>query len=153
MDNKNEEERIFFQDNNVLVSQSRLVIAEKTYVLRNISAVSTTSNHWFKKPNKSLYKVLIGVALMMMYAQYKNHLHSEKLHIDISTFTYFMMFVYITVIIYAIYKMFKLKIEHFYSYSVRINTNSGTSDVLSSPDKEYIQKVVGALNQAIIYRG
>ena len=62
MDNQINKERIFFQQNNVLVSQSRLVIGDKTYVLRNISSVSTASNYWVKKPSKTLYKVLIGFA-------------------------------------------------------------------------------------------
>ena len=67
----NNEEKIFFQENNVLVSQSRLVIGDKTYVLRNISSVSTASNHWIKKPSKVLYKILIGLALLLLYNQYK----------------------------------------------------------------------------------
>ena len=49
--------------------------------------------------------------------------------------------------------MSKLKSQYFFSYFVRISTNSGISDVLSSPDKQYIQKVVDAINQAIIYQG
>ena len=58
MDNQNEE-KIFFQQNNVLVSQSRLVIGDKTYVLRNISSVSTASNCSIKKPSKTFYKILV----------------------------------------------------------------------------------------------
>lgn len=149
----NNEEKIFFQENNVLVSQSRLVIEDKTYVLRNISSVSTASNHWIKKPSKVLYKILIGLALLLLYNQYKVISLYKQQNTDIPNFCYIMIVIYIAVFIFAVYKINRLKPQYFYNYYVRISSNSGTSDVLSSSDKQYIQKVVEALNQAIIYRG
>ena len=153
MDNQINKERIFFQQNNVLVSQSRLVIGDKTYVLRNISSVSTASNYWVKKPSKTLYKVLIGFASALLLFQYQTISISKMLKTAHSSISYVIIFICIALIIFAIYKISKLKPEYFYNYYVRISSNSGTSDVLSSPDKQYIEKVVEALNQAIIYRG
>ncbi|GJH40827.1 hypothetical protein RCZ04_13770 [Capnocytophaga sp. HP1101] len=147
MDNQANEEKIFFQQNNVLVSQSRLVIGDKTYVLGNISSVSVASDFWIKKPNKGLYKFILTIALVLFFWQIR------FIDVNSSVTTYFMLFVYIALIIFALRKMSKLKPEYFYNYYVRISSNSGTSDVLDSPDQQYIQKIVDALNQAIIYRG
>jgi Family of unknown function (DUF6232) len=38
-------------------------------------------------------------------------------------------------------------------YAVRISTNSGESNSLVHNDEAYIQKIVDALNDAIIHRG
>ncbi|MDO3641277.1 DUF6232 family protein [Mucilaginibacter sp. L3T2-6] len=38
-------------------------------------------------------------------------------------------------------------------FAVRISTNSGESNSIISKDKTYIQKIVNALNEAIIHRG
>ena len=38
-------------------------------------------------------------------------------------------------------------------YTVRISTNAGEADSTISKDKEYIQKIVNALNDAMIHRG
>lgn len=39
------------------------------------------------------------------------------------------------------------------SYIVRLGSASGEADALISKDREYIQKIVNALNEAIIKRG
>ena len=152
MDNQNEE-KIFFQQNNVLVSQSRLVIGDKTYVLRNISSVSTASNCSIKKPSKTFYKILVGIASILLFQKIITIGLYLEVNKEVPFSDYVKVVLYIGLIIFSIYTMSKLKTQYFYSYFVRISSNSGTSDVLNSPDKSYIQKVVDALNQAIIYTG
>lgn len=152
MDNQNEE-KIFFQQNNVLVSQSRLVIGDKTYVLRNISSVSTASNCSIKKPSKTFYKILVGIAFILLFQKIITIGLYLEVNKEVPFSDYVKVVLYIGLIIFSIYTMSKLKTQYFYSYFVRISSNSGTSDVLNSPDKSYIQKVVDALNQAIIYNG
>ena len=66
MENQMNGEKIFFQQGNVLVSQFRLVIGVKTYVMRNISSVSTASDCLIKRPSKILYKILIGIAFLLL---------------------------------------------------------------------------------------
>jgi hypothetical protein len=39
------------------------------------------------------------------------------------------------------------------SHTVRINSSSGEVNALTSPDKEYIQQIVEAVNKAIVDRG
>ena len=152
MDNQNEE-KIFLQQNNVLVSQSRLVIGDKTYVLRNISSVSTASNCSIKKPSKTFYKILVGIASILLFQKIITIGLYLEVNKEVPFSDYVKVVLYIGLIIFSIYTMSKLKTQYFYSYFVRISSNSGTSDVLNSPDKSYIQKVVDALNQAIIYNG
>ena len=152
MDNQNEE-KIFFQQNNVLVSQSRLVIGDKTYVLRNISSVSTASNCSIKKPSKTFYKILLGISSILLFQKIITIGLYLEVNKEVPFSDYVKVVLYIGLIIFSIYTMSKLKTQYFYSYFVRISSNSGTSDVLNSPDKSYIQKVVDALNQAIIYNG
>jgi hypothetical protein len=152
MDNQNEE-KIFFQQNNVLVSQSRLVIGDKTYVLRNISSVSTASNCSIKKPSKTFYKILVGIASILLFQKIITIGLYLEVNKEVPFSDYVKVVLYIGLIIFSIYTMSKLKTQYFYSYFIRISSNSGTSDVLNSPDKSYIQKVVDALNQAIIYNG
>ena len=149
----NNEEKIFFQENNVLVSQSRLVIEDKTYVLRNISSVSTASNCSIKKPSKTFYKILVGIAFILLFQKIITIGLYLEVNKEVPFSDYVKVVLYIGLIIFSIYTMSKLKTQYFYSYFVRISSNSGTSDVLNSPDKSYIQKVVDALNQAIIYNG
>lgn len=38
-------------------------------------------------------------------------------------------------------------------YAVRISTNAGEVNSIVSKDRDYIQKIVNALNEAIIHRG
>ena len=66
MENQVNNEKIFFKQGNVLVSQFRLVIGDKTYVMRNISSVSTASDCLIKRPSKLLYKILIGIAFLLL---------------------------------------------------------------------------------------
>ena len=130
------------------------MIGDKTYVLRNISSVSTASNCSIKKPSKTFYKILVGIASILLLFQ---KIITIGLYLEVNKEVPFSDYVkvvlYIGLIIFSIYTMSKLKTQYFYSYFVRISSNSGTSDVLNSPDKSYIQKVVDALNQAIIYNG
>ena len=147
-------EKIFFQQGNVLVSQFRLVIGGKTYVMRNISSVSTASDCLIKRPSKILYKILIGIAFLLLLGTIQTTFFYILIaNGKIPLFYCTIIAILIIVIIFCFKKMSKLKPQYFFSYFVRISTNSGTSDVLSSSDKQYIQKVVDAINQAIIYQG
>lgn len=55
----------------------------------------------------------------------------------------------IIVIALGIWWLFSIKNE----YAVRISTNAEEANSIISKDKDYIQKIVNALNNAIIHRG
>lgn len=38
-------------------------------------------------------------------------------------------------------------------YAVKIQTNSGTAEVLISTNEDYIEKVISAINESVIQRG
>lgn len=119
-------ETTFYKDINVIVTQSRYVTQSKTYAMRNISSV-----HVFeiiKSRRFPLILIVIGILLLF----------SGDTRIVGTIFA----------VIGAVI-LFLTKNE----YTVRISTNSGEANSIISKDKIYIQKIVNALNQAIIHRG
>ncbi|AZA47949.1 hypothetical protein EG346_06975 [Chryseobacterium carnipullorum] len=119
-------ETTFYKDINVIVTQSRYVTQSKTYAMRNISSV-----HVFeiiKSRRFPLILIVIGILLLF----------SGDTRIVGTIFA----------VIGAVI-LFLTKNE----YAVRISTNSGEANSIISKDKIYIQKIVNALNQAIIHRG
>lgn len=120
-------EKIFYQDNNVLVTQSRFIANNKTYAMRNISSVS---NYRITKNSTGIY-LLIFIGIIVLIAGGNGILWGLLL-----------IGVGITLIM-------TMKDD----FSVQINSNSGESKALISKDQMYIQKIVDAINDAIIHRG
>lgn len=119
-------ETTFYQDPTVTVTQSRFVTQSKTYAMRNISSV-----HIFEiVKSKVIPIILIILGLPML----------------ISKETLFYGFL---VILFGILWLILNKNQ----YAVRISTNAGEANSIVSKDKAYIQKIVNALNEAIIHRG
>jgi len=119
-------ELTFYQDVNVTVTQSRFVTNSKTYAMRNISSV-----HIFEIiKSKTLPVVMIIFGSLMLFS-------------DVSrVFGFILLAVGILILV-------STKNE----FSVRISTNSGEINSIVSKDRLYIQNIVNALNDAIVYRG
>lgn len=119
-------ETTFYKDLNVTVTQSRYVTQSKTYAMRNISSV-----HVFEIIKSRKFPIiLIILGILLLFSGDTR----------------------IVGIIFAIAGalfLFLIKNE----YAVRISTNSGEANSILSKDKAYIQKIVNALNEAIIHRG
>lgn len=122
-DNLIQQERVFFQDTFVTITQSRYIARGKTYAMRNISSVAI-----FKIPADNTPEIIIVVCGVLLLAAYG---------------------LGILLIILGIYLIRKKKP----SYAVRINTNAGETNSLISPNLAYIKKIVNAINEAIIQRG
>lgn len=119
-------ETTFYKDLNVTVTQSRYVTQSKTYAMRNISSV-----HVFEIIKSRKFPViLIILGILLLFSG------------DTRIFGIFLA-------IAGALILFLIKNE----YAVRISTNSGEANSILSKDKAYIQKIVNALNQAIIHRG
>jgi hypothetical protein len=119
-------EKTFYQDSNVLVTNSRLIINGKTYAIRNISSVANQ-----EIPNNfSVEATLITIGLILLIFRTTR-------------------IIGILLIAGAIFIAF----THKNNFSVRINSNAGEIDGLISKDKEYVQKIVTAINDSIVYRG
>jgi multisubunit Na+/H+ antiporter MnhC subunit len=116
----------FYQDANVTVTQSRYLTNSKTYAMRNISSV-----HIFEIiKSRKLPIIMIVIGVLMLLAD----------NVRIAGFVVFAI---------GVALLFLIKNE----FAVRISTNSGEANSIVSKDKIYIQKIVDALNEAIIHRG
>ncbi|MBK1894867.1 DUF6232 family protein [Chryseobacterium paridis] len=119
-------ETTFYQDNSVLVTQSRYITESKTYAMRNISSV-----HIFEIEKNRIGPVLIIVfGIPFLFSR------------DV-------FWIGLILIAVGVLRLFSIKNE----YSVRISTNAGEANSLVSKNREYIQTIVNALNEAIIHRG
>lgn len=120
-------ETIFYQDEKVTVSQSRFIANGKTYAMRNISSVSIFTI----EKSKVLYYVLMAIGIFIM-------LNSNSINLG--------GLIIVGVSVWLIYRTKN-------PYSVQISSNSGESKAITSEDKEYIQKIVSAVNEAIVHLG
>lgn len=123
---ENQPETQFYQDGTVTVTQSRFVTQSKTYAMRNISSV-----HIFEiEKNRVTPIIMILIGLPFLFSG------------DI-------FWIGLIIITLGILWLFTIKNE----YAVRISTNAGEANSIILKDRIYIQKIVDALNDAIIYRG
>ena len=119
-------EVIFYQDVNVTVTQSRYVTNSKTYAMRNISSV-----HIFEIiKSKTLPIVMIIIGALMLLS-------------DASRVLGFILLI-IGILILTLIKN---------EFTVRISTNAGEVNSIISKDRSYVQNIVNALNDAIVFRG
>ena len=120
-----QQEKVFYQDSKVSVTLSRYIAANKTYAMRNISSVSI-----FKMSQSRTMPILLlvfGIILVIT---------------EVYSFG-------VTLALIGGIWLFTIKDK----FSVRISTNAGEANSIVSSDKIYIQKIVDALNEAIIQRG
>lgn len=120
-------EKVFFQDAQVTITQSRFVSTSTTYAMRNISSV--TAYHIRKSRFWQIVLILVGICCVFA--------DREALPWGV-----------IMVLLGAIWLFFTRD-----TYSVRIRTNSGESDGFVSRNRQLIQKMVDAVNEAMIHRG
>lgn len=126
METNTQTETTFYQDTQILVTQSRYVTDAKTYAMRNISSV-----HVFEiVKSKTVQVILITIGILLIFND------------DLRILGFLLL-------AGSIASLFLIKNE----YAVRISTNSGEANSLVSKDKVYIQQIVNALNDAIIHRG
>ena len=125
---ENTEEKIFYQNNDVTVSQSRFVSGGKTYAIRNISSVKKCVIR--KHIVTPIFYIVVGITFLIF-----------------SLDLFFRITGGICVIIGVLW-LFSGKRK----FSVRINTNEGKEDSLISTDEELIAKIVYAVSEAIFYR-
>lgn len=126
METQFQNETTFYQDSFVKVTQSRYITQSKTYAMRNISSVHVFEIE--KSRVTPILMMLIGIPFL---------------------FAGNVFWIGLILIGLGILIVFNIKNE----YTVRISTNAGEADSTISKDKEYIQKIVNALNDAMIHRG
>jgi hypothetical protein len=112
----------FFENSNVIVTQTRFIVAHKVVEIKNISYVKIG----ILRSYMALKLVaLIGGFLMMFF--------SDLRILGIIIFAFSFLSIYFTGD----------------RFSVRVITNTGEIDTLVSKDKDYIEKVVKAIDSAM----
>lgn len=129
------EEVIYYNKDNLLVSNTRAILGSQTYSMANITSVSMHE----VPPNRTpgLITLLVGIIMMGGFVGGED---SNCMAFGI---------IGIFVALFGAYLLWAPKT----SYAVRIGSASGETNALSSPDKEYIRVIVAALNKSIIERG
>lgn len=118
------EEKVFFQSENVLISNTRMNLGGTTYATANVTSVSTL----VEKPGRKTEIIMVLIGLVSF---------SETA----------LGAIILIALAVGIFMMKKTK------YVVRLSSSANEKDALWSKDKKFIDTVVEAINQAIIYRG
>jgi hypothetical protein len=119
------EEKEFFRYEDVTVSNSRFIVASQTFAMSNITSVRASQTD----PNRfwPIAFIVVGVGALLSQA-----------------YGFGAVLVIIGGIWVASQKTY---------YHVALTTAGGESQALTSEQKDYIEKVVQALNDAIVHRG
>ncbi len=120
-----------FERGNVLVSNSRFVIGNSTYPVRNISYVKSE----IQKPKRLIpaLSVFLGVAMVLI----------SILTISVSTNG---LAIGIGLIMLGAFFLVTRKTLH----NILIHTNGGNVKAVSSPDGKLVAEILAALNSAIV---
>lgn len=142
------QEKVYYQDSNVTITNARAILSGKTYAMANITSVSAT----VRPPNRLWAIVFAGSGLCCIMAGlatslfevYAVGLESAGVGGGVVGLVLGGIGVAIGVLMWIATKAF---------YRVTVGSASGEVHALESHDKEYVQKLVAAMNQAIIERG
>jgi hypothetical protein len=128
------EEIAVYQDENIHVTNLRAMLQGKTYAMANVTSVSM-----FTQPGNSAPGVIAAIlgGFMLLAALPESDLRGCSAGFGL-------LLLVVGIAIAAGTKN---------TYWVRIGSASGETNALSSNDRDYIQRVVNAMNEAIIRRG
>lgn len=126
-------EVVYYAEGAVHVSNARVVLGSTTYAMANITSVALAEQPASKKPGIALAVVGVLIGLCSLGSQ------SAILGV---VFGLVLLGVGIALLVNA-------KPQ----YVVRLGSSSGETNGLTSPNRDYIVKVVSAINEAIVKRG
>lgn len=118
------EEKVFFEYDDVKVTNARFVSGGQTYAMSNITSVKSTE----KKPSR-----LGGIAVLLLGGAIG--VNNAPVGIMIAAAAGYFLYQQKTI------------------YHVILATSGGETSALTTYQPEYLRKVIGALNEAIIHRG
>jgi hypothetical protein len=140
----NESEKVFLSDQNVTISNARIILQGTTYSTLNVTSVSMYEGTEDWASEDLVYHTITWVLNIISIIIFYN-----KSGLAAAIIAGFIgMFVFYIVSAYYISSV-REKYETPY-YSVKIGNASGENEAMWSYDKSYIQKVVNAVNQALI---
>jgi hypothetical protein len=165
-----ETELEYLRRGEVVVTRSRLIIKDTTYVLANITSVSSAHSEHVRYKTKPLPFITGSVLLVIGLAPLPAYISDEGIRGTIgaveigfiSDLAYRIpdaLLVVATVSLFilmatgAILMALSVEKHVIRRYSVRIVSAATEYDVITSSDKEGIKDIVNAINQAIVDRG
>ena len=134
-----EQEKFFWNSENIKITNARAIFRDTTYALANITSVKLFKQPPSKTPTIILVIVglILGGAGLCVFSSGNDPGGIVILVLGVAA------------IGFGIYISTKAKPNYF----VRISSSSGEVDALQSKDRAFIQSIVDAVNQAIIERG
>ena len=118
------DEKTFFEYEGVKVTNTRFIVDGQTFAMSNVTSVNPIAES--PKPLWGIFFLVIGVVTLIQNP-----------------------FFGVPVVALSIYFLYKQRAV----YHVMLRTSGGETKALTTHQKEYLDKVVGALNAAIVYRG
>jgi hypothetical protein len=131
-----EYDKVYYQDNNVLVSLTRYTTFNITYAMKDITSVSLNKN--VPTPTITLLVLLFAIFQAIFDFDFIADWLTGYRYLDT------IIICLVGVIIQSFYKT---------KYYVSITNNSGQIATIVSENEEYLDKIVKCINQAIIDRG
>ena len=126
------QEQVFYSDEaGVRVSSTRFIVGATTYALSGITSISAV--RYKAKRSPAIWTAIIGLLLAV---------------IGFST-TAVLGIVGIVILAIGVLWFFLIKDN----FVVRVHTAGDETDAVVSTDESYINKIISALNDAIIHRG
>lgn len=131
-----QQETIFYQDaTGLTVTSSRITFGPKLIFLSNLTSVSIS-----EIPTKKIYpSIIMAIGIIIFLAV----LPQFKASIDLNSLTGMGL-----AAICLIGAFVWLRLEKPY-YSLKLGINSSELDLVTSKDREYLQTIVSAINQAV----
>lgn len=127
------------QDSRVTVTTARVIIDGVTYALRNITSVHAKDITKPKKPGCSIILMIIAAFGVL----------SALSAMGDSVGGGLVMLLIFGGIGFAAFMWYQ-SMQDKHTYSVHIVTSGGETDAMPSSDQAYIQKIVAAINEAIV---
>lgn len=124
------EEKVFFEHGGVKVTNARFMVDGKMFAMNNVTSVGSTQ----KKPSRLGGILVLVIGLAMMSAGV-NNATSMGLGLLFAAA--------------AAYYLYQQKT----AYSIVLSTAGGETAALTTDEKAYLDRVVAALNEAIVQRG
>ena len=129
------DEVALYQDANIQITNLRAMLQGKTYAMANVTSVSMFTQ--FAKRGPAVLLAILGGLFVLVGLVAGEEMRGCSLTIGI-------VMLVVGIIAAVIAKNV---------YWVRIGSASGETNALSSNDREYILRIVGAMNDAIVRRG
>lgn len=126
-----EQEKTYYSDENITVTNTRAVFQDKTYAMANITSVSL-GEHVASNEGCGCAMIVPGALLSLLLFS--------------GSITYGAIGL---LLLFGGIAIFSQKNT---TYLVKIGSASGESNALSSEDREYIQKIVSAVEESIVER-